>query len=110
ALGTLRSKGALKRPVLRDTVSAVSVGAVGGGLLRDLPYVEDSAAEVDMNVVQTGAGLLVEVQGTAEGRVFSRESLDRMMDLATRGNALLAGIQRAALDKASVPLGGLVAA
>jgi ribonuclease PH len=100
ALSNVRARGLLKKPVLRDSVAAVSVGIVKGEVVLDLPYVEDSTAEVDMNVVQTGKGMLVEVQGTAEGAVFSREMLDRMMDLAASGNAELARLQLAALEAA----------
>lgn len=102
ALGSLRARGLLKKPVLRDTVAAVSVGIVKGAVVLDLPYVEDSSADVDMNVVQTGQGMLVEVQGTAEGAVFSRQMLDQMMDLATAGNAELARLQHAAIERAGV--------
>ena len=109
AVGSLRGRGLLKRPVLRDTVAAVSVGVVKGEIVIDLPYVEDSTADVDMNVVQTGKGMLVEVQGTAEGAVFSRAMLDRMMDLATTGNAELGRLQGAALERAGVALVELVA-
>ena len=83
---------------LRHQVAAVSVGVVGGACVLDLPYVEDSAAEVDMNVVATAAGDLVEVQGTAEGEPFDRAQHDRMLDLALAGTAELAALQRAALD------------
>ena len=66
-------------------MSAVSVGVVGGEALLDLAYVEDSRAQVDMNVVMTGAGDLVEVQATGESATFTRAELDRMMDLAESG-------------------------
>ncbi len=81
---------------LFDTLSAVSVGVVDGQVLLDLDYAEDSAAEVDMNVVMTGDGRLVEVQATAEGEPYARETLDRMLDLAARGAAALAAAQTAA--------------
>ncbi len=89
---------AIKRNPLRDSVAAVSVGIVGGEVLLDLPYEEDARAEVDMNVVMTGAGRLVEVQGTGEEGTFSREDLDRMLDLAARGIAEIAAAQRRALE------------
>lgn len=69
---------------VREPVAAVSVGMVGRRVLADLDYAEDSSAEVDMNVVMTGSGKLIEVQGTAEGAPFSRKELDRMLSAATR--------------------------
>jgi ribonuclease PH len=92
ALRTIGMEGAL-----RDSVAAVSVGIVGGTPVLDLCYDEDAGAEVDCNVVMTGSGTLVEVQGTAEGAPFRRDELDAMLDLATAGIADLSGIQRAAL-------------
>ena len=85
--------GMLKAVPLHDSVAAVSVGIVDGEILLDLPYAEDSRAEVDMNVVQLGSGRLVEVQGTGEGGTFDRKLLDRMLDLAERGIGELARIQ-----------------
>ena len=67
---------------LKDYVAAISVGIVGGEILLDLDYAEDSSAEVDMNVVMTGSGKLVEVQATAEGRPFGLDELNRMIDVA----------------------------
>jgi ribonuclease PH len=81
---------------LFDSLCAVSVGVVDGQVLLDLDYAEDSAAEVDMNVVMTGDGRLVEVQATAEGEPYARETLDQMLDLAARGAAALAAAQNAA--------------
>ncbi|HTT71284.1 MAG TPA: ribonuclease PH, partial [Anaeromyxobacteraceae bacterium] len=78
-------------------VAAVSVGLLGGEVHLDLDYDEDSTAEVDMNVVATGEGELVEVQGTAEGKAFRREELDRMVDAALRGIARLRDLQARAL-------------
>jgi ribonuclease PH len=98
ALGVLRDRGKLKDLPLRDSVAAVRAGVAGGEPLLDLCYAEDSAAEVDMNVVMTGAGLLVEAQATAEGAPFSRAELDRMIDLAALGiRALTAAQTRATL-------------
>ena len=95
------AKGAIRprrgRPVLTDSVAAVSVGVVGGRPMVDLPYVEDVAAETDMNVVTTGAGTFVEVQGTAEGAPFDRAELDALLDLAAGGCADLTRLQREAL-------------
>ena len=85
--------GMLKTSPLHDTVAAVSVGIVDGEILLDLPYAEDSRAEVDMNVVQLGSGGLVEVQGTGESGTFDRKLLDRMLDLAEHGIAELARLQ-----------------
>ena len=82
---------------LRGTVAAVSVGIVEGVPLLDLEYVEDAAAEVDMNVVLTGDGELVEVQATAERRPFSRDVLDELLDLAGRGIERLGEAQQSAL-------------
>jgi len=82
---------------LFDSISAVSVGIVDGQQLLDLDYEEDAAAEVDMNVVMTGDGKLVEVQATAEGEPYTRARLDEMLELAADGAAALAAAQAAAL-------------
>ena len=97
ALDTAVSRGLVaKRPRL-DPLAAVSVGIVGGTPMLDLCYVEDSAADVDMNVVMTGDGRYVEMQGTAEGNPFSRQHADEMLDLAGKGcQELFAHQQRAA--------------
>jgi ribonuclease PH len=92
--GQLADMRALKPPV-----AAVSVGIVGGEVVLDLPYVEDSKAEVDMNVVGTEDGTLIEVQGTAEHGTFSRAQLDAMLDLATVGIRELTAAQRAVVAK-----------
>lgn len=84
--------------VLLDHVAAVSVGIVDGAVALDLDYSEDSTAETDMNVVATGRGLLVEVQGTAEGQPFSRAELDEMVEVALSGISSLVESQRAALS------------
>src|SRR5262245_30294447 len=84
--------------VLRDCVAAVSVGIVGGQPVLDLSYAEDSTAEVDMNVVMTGGGEFVEVQGTAEQVAFGRDRLDAMLALAERGIRRLVAMQRRALE------------
>jgi ribonuclease PH len=91
----------VSRPALRDSVAAVSVGVVDGVPVLDLPYVEDARAEVDMNVVATGAGRFVEVQGTGEQGTFSPEELDALVALARRGVAELAKLQSAALAEAA---------
>ena len=83
---------------LFDSLSAISVGVVDGRTLLDLDYEEDSAAAVDMNVVMTGEGKLVEVQATAEGEPYARETLDEMLELAAAGAAALAAAQTAAVE------------
>ena len=98
----LRRRGAIDKNPLRDSIAAVSVGVVGGRVLLDLPYEEDSRAEVDMNVVATGSGRLAEVQGTGEGATFSRDELEQMTSLALAGIAELTRLQRAALEAAGV--------
>lgn len=91
----VRSVGA--EAAVLDHVAAVSVGVVGGEVCLDLDYVEDSSADVDMNVVMTGSGSFVEVQGTAEGAAFDRELLDGMLAVATAGINELVEAQRGAL-------------
>jgi ribonuclease PH len=97
ALGWLASKGAFASIPVRDLVAAVSVGIYRGTPVLDLDYAEDSASGCDMNVVMTGAGSFVEVQGTAEGASFSRAELDALLGLAQRGIAQLVSEQRRAL-------------
>jgi ribonuclease PH len=97
AVAGLRSKGHVAADPLRDFVAAVSVGIVGGQPVLDLDYVEDSACGTDMNVVMTGAGHFVEIQGTAEGEPFTREQMSQLLDLASRGIAELIRLQRSAL-------------
>jgi ribonuclease PH len=84
-LRRMKERGAAGTIPVKDYVSAVSVGIVDGNLLLDLDYAEDSGAEVDMNVVMTGGGRFIEVQGTAESEPFARERLDAMTDLAAAG-------------------------
>jgi ribonuclease PH len=86
------------KAALRDCVAAISVGILKGEPALDLNYVEDSAAEVDMNVVMTGAGEFVEVQGTAEQTPFGRARLDEMLRLGELGIRRLVALQRRALD------------
>jgi ribonuclease PH len=93
-------KGAFRTPVLSSMLAAVSVGVVEGRPVLDLDYVEDSSAEVDMNVARTSEGLYVEVQGTAESRPFRREQLDGLLDLADRGIERLFSAQRETLGVA----------
>ena len=85
ALGKLRDDGLLKRPPLTGRIAATSVGIVEGRAVLDLDYVEDSAADVDMNVVRTDAGRYVEIQGTGEDATFARDDLDSLLELADVG-------------------------
>ena len=101
AWGVERGAISRKKTVLRDSVSAVSVGIVDGVPVLDLPYVEDVRAETDMNVVVTGSGKFVEVQGTAEQAPFDRAELDALLDLALTGTGELASLQAAALAAAA---------
>ena len=99
AIAWLDKQGALARPQpLVNSISAVSVGVIDGEPRLDLMYEEDVRADTDMNVVVTGAGQFVEVQGTAEHTPFSRAELDALLDLAVAGCARLAQLQAAALD------------
>ncbi|NHI17272.1 ribonuclease PH [Microbacterium sp. CBS5P-1] len=86
-----------KATPLTDSVAAISVGIIGGTPMLDLPYEEDSRAETDMNIVMTGSGSFVEVQGTAEGAPFDKAELDRLLELGAKGCADLTALQRAAL-------------
>jgi ribonuclease PH len=95
--------GVLSSHPLTDACAAVSVGIVDAAGMLDLDYAEDSHAEVDMNVVMTGSGRFVEVQGTAEGAPFSRSELDDMLQLAERGIALLLECQRDVLAEPPAP-------
>ncbi len=97
AFAALEERGDIKETPLIDSVAAVSVGIIGGVPCLDLNYAEDSTADVDMNVVMTGQGKLVEVQGTAEQGTFDRDELDALLDLATKGIIDLAGYQEMAL-------------
>ena len=97
AVRRLRESGRIKKDPLVGQVAAVSVGVVDGVPVLDLDYEEDSSADVDMNVVATSSGELVEVQGTAERRSFPRATLDRLVDLGLDGIAQLVEAQRKAL-------------
>ena len=97
AIRGLTDEGKLARSPLLDQVAAVSVGLVEGTALLDLDYADDVGAEVDMNVVMTGRGLLVEVQGTAEGAPFTREEREARLDLAHKGISELLTEQRQAI-------------
>jgi ribonuclease PH len=95
ALGKLRQADTIKSIPVNDYLAATSVGVVGGTPMLDLAYEEDSRAEVDMNVVQTGSGLFIEVQGTAETQPFDRAALDALLALAEHGIRQLVARQRA---------------
>ena len=90
------AEGRLETSPLTDHIAAISVGLIGDDALLDLEYTEDVTADVDANVVMTGSGKIVEVQGTAEGDPFDRVQLDRMLDLAAKGISELVADQRAA--------------
>ena len=100
AVSWAKEQGILKpsAKVLTDSISAISVGVIDGIPMLDLPYVEDVRAQTDMNVVQTGDGRFIEVQGTAEHAPFNRDELNELLDLATLGNARLAAAQKLALE------------
>jgi ribonuclease PH len=98
AVAWLLAQGRIERSPIHDFVAAVSVGIVGGTPLLDLEYVEDAACDTDMNVVMTGAGGFVELQGTAEGATFSRAEMDALLALAAKGIGELVAAQRAALQ------------
>jgi len=97
AVGFLLYKQLLKASPIREHVAAVSAGVYAGTPVLDLDYVEDSQCDTDMNVVMTGGGGVVEVQGTAEGAPFSREEMSAMLDLAGRGISALIAAQKTAL-------------
>ena len=103
AVATLLAKGLITESPILDHVAAISVGLLDGVALLDLEYVEDSACDTDMNVVMTGSGGFVEVQGTAEGTPFSRAEMDTLIALADAGIRDLVTLQRQAL---ATPIGG----
>lgn len=105
ALKRLQDEGKLSVLPLSDHVAAVSVGIVGGNVLLDLEYAEDSKADVDMNIVKTGAGLFVEVQGTAESGPFSKEQMAAMMELAGAGIDKLVAAQADVFETAGIRIG-----
>lgn len=101
AVAWAKAHGVIKqnKKVLKDCVSAVSVGVINGKPMLDLPYIEDSQAMTDMNVAMTGSGDFIEIQGTAEHRPFSRDELNTLLDLATVGNKQLQALQAQALAR-----------
>jgi len=90
--------GVIENVPVKDSVAAISVGKVEGEVLLDLNYEEDSKAEVDMNIVMTGSGKFVEIQGTAEGGVFSKEEMDGLIRIAQDGIKILTRIQKKSLE------------
>lgn len=100
AINKLLEKGLLTQSPLTDTVAAISVGVYQGTPVLDLDYIEDSDCDTDMNVVMTGSGGFVEIQGTAEGEPFSRDTMNAMLDLAAEGIQQLTKLQLAALSAA----------
>jgi ribonuclease PH len=101
AVATLIKRRDLAQSPLHGQVAAVSVGIVGGAVVLDLDYAEDSEAETDMNVVMNGGGAFVEVQGTAEGHAFRRNELDELLNLAATGIGQLVALQQQALADGS---------
>ena len=99
AVAVLMEKGLLKTSPIVDSIAAVSVGMGAEGAILDLDYVEDSSCETDMNVVMTGAGKFVEIQGTAEGVPFSKADMEKLVGLAEKGIAELGMAQRKALAR-----------
>lgn len=97
ALNKLKKQGLIRRVPLTDFIAATSVGRLGGEILLDLCYEEDSAAEVDMNIVMTGSGRFVEVQGTGEEASFTRQEMNEMIELAAQGIQQLVACQKEAL-------------
>lgn len=94
ALNKLKKEGLITKIPIKDFVAATSVGIVENSILLDLSYAEDSKAEVDMNIVMTGKGEFIEVQGTAEGKTFTKEQMDKLLSLAQNGIGQLIDIQK----------------
>jgi ribonuclease PH len=97
AFAKIKKSGVITTIPIKDFVAATSVGMLGGELLLDLCYEEDSKAEVDMNVIMTGKGEFIEIQGTAERKPFAKEQMDKMLDLAGQGIRGLIDIQKGLL-------------
>ncbi len=104
AANKMFANGTLERPFIRDQVASISVGHVDGELALDLCYAEDSTARVDLNLVATKKGAIVEVQGTAEGQAVPREDVNSMIDLGLEGVQSLCKLQLRALEDAGVKL------
>lgn len=105
ALYGLKERGLLERLPVKDFIAATSVGRQQGELILDLCYEEDSAAEVDMNIVMTGSGRFVEIQGTGEEASFTRQEINEMIDLAARGIEQLVSFQKEVLGAAAADIG-----
>ncbi|HCF72105.1 MAG TPA: ribonuclease PH, partial [Syntrophomonas sp.] len=101
ALQRLQEQGIIESIPVRDYVAAISVGIVNGEKMLDLEYTEDSIADVDMNVVMTGAGRFVEIQGTAEKEPYSRADFDELMNLAEKGIQALIAMQKTIIEGAA---------
>jgi len=97
ALNKLKKDGLIRKIPLRDFVAATSVGIVGGEMMLDLAYVEDSKADVDMNIVMTSGGEFIEIQGTAEKKTFGKADMDKLLKLAEDGISGLIDLQRSLL-------------
>lgn len=106
AITRMIQAGQLEESPLTSECAAISVGVCNGEAVLDLPYIEDSTAEVDMNVVMDGAGNFIEVQGTAEGATFDRDRLNEMLDLAASGIATITEAQRGLLSTPPAELPG----
>ncbi len=107
-LARLDRRGVLSGPVLTDQLAAISVGVIGGIPMLDLPYEEDARADVDMNVVATGSGRFVEVQGTGEDGTFDRKELDQLLDLALDGIRTIVAEQKSAVEGAGYSMARLM--
>jgi ribonuclease PH len=108
ALDRLVKEGKVKRRPLKGAIAAVSVGIVGGRVLLDLDYSEDSTADVDLNIAGDDNGRIVEIQGTAEGDPYSVDDLSKMLEVGIEGVADICRLQREALGSAGVDLGALI--
>lgn len=94
ALNKLKKQGLIEKIPIKDFVAATSVGMINGELLLDLTYPEDSQADVDMNIVMTGSGEFIEIQGTSERKTFKKDQMDKLLDLAKKGITELIDLQR----------------
>lgn len=105
ALHKLKEQGLIERVPVTDYIAAISVGRLNGSIILDLCYQEDSSAEVDMNIVMTGSGRLVEIQGTGEEATFTREEMNGMIEMAARGIARMISFQKQVLGAAAQVIG-----
>jgi ribonuclease PH len=97
ALNKIKKDGLIQEVPIKDYVAATSVGIISGNILLDLSYAEDSKADVDMNIVMTSKGEFIEIQGTSERNTFSKEQMDKLLDIAKQGIAELIGLQKSIL-------------